>query len=409
MASQGERGSLGRSAATHNSVPSRAIETPRRRSAPPASKSQPESVPDEIDLVAQANADRPLRVARTIKSHGSYNPTRVSGERRVSLPTVVVSSLLVVLILGLVGVQAFVGLPGLAPWFTPAPAVAPATGAVNAVSEYLEALKAGDAAAALAMSRPKVRDMSCLTNEFLQATIAKNPISQIGNVKTLGEGSNTQQLVSASYQIGAEKITNWFNVDLIDGVWLLSEVTSSIDLSSVSPELTGLKLNGFAVSTDIITLFPGIYELTIENQWIEVAEDRLIVEAPRAGQSFFSAALLLTKTGSSEVSKAITTKLDTCLKTQELAPTGCGFGIRITSDKPIKKSTIRWKITAGENEVAKIKPALALGSVMQTRNYVNIEFAFRGIDESEWLWEGQSTVRVVMADLSQEEIAVVFA
>jgi hypothetical protein len=278
----------------------------------------------------------------------------------------------------------------------------------DAVQEYLEALAAGKAGPALALAQRVSADSVWLTDEVLRTSLEHTPISAISDVRAEGEGTDSHQLISASFLLGDQRVIGWFNVDLIEERWLLEDVTSTIDLSSVNPAEIGLKLNGIPVTTDQVTLFPGVYELSIESKWIELVQDRLVVESPSAGQSFFSTAPVLTEAGSKAVVDATRDQLASCLKIQELTPKGCGFGVKLTSSYPLRKQTITWKIVSGEKELTDLQPSLAVGTPLQTINYVNVSLSFRGVDEDDWVYEGKGTIRLVIADLSQEKVQVIF-
>ncbi|MDR1431533.1 MAG: hypothetical protein LBI99_05380, partial [Propionibacteriaceae bacterium] len=272
---------------------------------------------------------RPLRVAEIAPQRADYHPTRVHTERQIS-----VASLLWIAAVGAVAIAALVwqvlwGLPGLKPWFPLNPPPPPSQAAGTAVRSYLEALSAGDAGSALALAQRVGPDTSWLSDEVLQTSLAQAPLNVTTEVRAEGEGSDTHQLISANFLLGTQYVTGWFNVDLIEDEWLLEDVTSTIDLSSVNPAEIGLKLNGIPVTTDQVTLFPGVYELSIESKWIELVEDQLVVESPSAGQSFFSTAPVLTDAGGEAVVEATRKQLASCLKVQELAPKGCGFGVRL--------------------------------------------------------------------------------
>jgi hypothetical protein len=74
----------------------------------------------------------------------------------------------------------------------------------------------------------------------------------------------------------------------------------------------------------------------------------------------------------------------------------------------LREQTITWKVVSGERELTGLRPALAVGTPLQTVNYVNVGLEFRGVDEEEWVWEGKGSIRVVIADLSQEGVQVIF-
>jgi hypothetical protein len=356
----------------------------------------------------EAQDARPLRVAEAAPQRADYNPTRAHTERQISGVALLWLAALGAIVVVVLVWQSLWGLPGLKAWFPIDPPPPPAAAAGDAVQQYLEALAAGKAAPALALAQRVSPDSAWLTDEVLRTSLAQTPISAIGDVRAEGDGSDTHQLISASFLLGDQRVTGWFNVDLIEERWLLEDVTSTIDLSSVNPAEIGLKLNGIPVTTDQVTLFPGVYALSIESKWIELVQDRLVVESPSAGQSFFSTAPVLTDAGSEAVVEAARKQLTSCLKAQELTPKGCGFGILINSSSPVRKQTISWKVVSGEKEITNLQPAIAVGTPLQTVNYVNVSLSFRAVNEEDWVYGGKGAIRVVIADLSQETVQVIF-
>jgi hypothetical protein len=309
-------------------------------------------------------------------------------------------------------VQCFVGI-GSKPWVQFAPEVPADVAAGQVVTAYLQAIAQGDSPGALALTREQPTDVTWLDAEFLQEAVAAQPLTKISAVAAVGQGSDTRQLISAQYELGGTPITGWYFVDLVEGEWLLERATSTIDLSSVDPKQSGLRLNGRLVTQDKVTLFPGIYQLSLDNEWIAVSEDRIVVDAPSAGPGSFSSSPVLTEAGSKAVVAAVKKHLKTCLNAGSVSPPDCGFSLKVVHPEDPTRQVVmaeaKWTVTAGEEELTGLKPTLEVGHPLLTKNYVNVELQFAGVDTEDYQWAGEGVIRMVSANLAGEEVTVVFA
>ena len=138
------------------------------------------------------------------------------------------------------------------------------------VREYLSALAEGRAEDALVCSVVAPTNYDLLTDEVLAKSLVLGPITDI-SVETVFSRPERTSEVNASYKIGNETINFAFPVEKFHGSVCLSRVTQRLSSLLVQPYID-YAINGVPLreilpeSGELTELFPGSYELTIDNE-----------------------------------------------------------------------------------------------------------------------------------------------
>ncbi|GAA2097193.1 hypothetical protein GCM10009841_09360 [Microlunatus panaciterrae] len=218
----------------------------------------------------------------------------------------------------------------------------PATKASDAVKSYLEALAASNAQAALDLSEDQPADKTFLTNEVLQASNGRAPITAI-NVPEVAD--DNAYSVDATYKMGEESVTESFYVDKFDGKWKVKEAFAELDLSYTRDKSLPMIINGVEVKTDKVKLLPGSYEFTTGSKFIDYGSSNvLLVTSPSDYPNTSDIKASITEAGFSAFKKAAKDSMTACVKQKKLAPTGCPFAAKPTSQQKVDTKTIKWTL-----------------------------------------------------------------
>ena len=227
-----------------------------------------------------------------------------------------------------------------------------ATTAQAAVRGYLQALAAGNSADALSFATDPPSDTTFLTDDVLAASLAINPITFQQAVR---EDLSTQDYiaVTADYQIGSQSVDATYLTTLRDGYYFIDQVTAPVDLYAAYVSDIGMELNGVPLS--IISypyLFPGSYQLSIDNSMLTLTGGQFVVTDPMAYPPVDMSVELAADTPAQLASAAKTT-LDGCMAEKSLM-SDCGIGLPIifSEDKirDVDDSTVRWDFITGNSD-----------------------------------------------------------
>ena len=101
-------------------------------------------------------------------------------------------------------------------------------------------------------------------------------------------------------------------------------------------------INGVAVQTDEVHLFPGSYLLTSGNEYANYGNGALVVKHPNDYPNAYDLRPELTKAGADAFLDAAKAKLAACVKEQKLRPAGCAFfNLREREGQDIDEKTIK--------------------------------------------------------------------
>lgn len=247
--------------------------------------------------------------------------------------------------------------PGTSGGAASTPSAPPAAGAANAsdaVRSYLEALAAGKASTALALSSETPADKTFLTDAVLAESNARAPITKINVPAVSGDYVFS---VDASYTIGSEPINQKFSVTKVGNGYKVRQGYTDVDLKYVRSKTLPMMINKVAVKTDKVRLFPGSYDITSGNSLVNYGDtSTLTIKSPTDYASSLDLKPTLSKAGESTIIKAIQAKLASCAKSTELRPSGCPNAVQPTSSQKVDTSTIKWALD--KDSIANLEPEL---------------------------------------------------
>ncbi len=244
-------------------------------------------------------------------------------------------------------------------------------GPQEVVSDYFAALTAGDSKKALSYLDAKPADTTLLTDEALAASAAAGPIADV--VVTASEASRTAYSVpvTVEYTIGGEQVSGQFEaVDFErDGSWTLGRGTIDIyvgdDFSGLNPTV-----NGVAIDSDTITVFPGVVELAIDNaNYALTGTTTTIVSDPDDYSAEFDADVALSDAGLTTFRGAVNDAVTTCIASKSLVA-GCGIDLPdVLSDgtKIIDGTVTRTLRAETQATLANLEPEEIFGDPTQVR------------------------------------------
>jgi hypothetical protein len=276
-----------------------------------------------------------------------------------------------------------------------------------AVQGYLDALAQGDADTALAYAAVAPDDTSLLTRDVLAASLLRAPISDIRVAK--GTGSGTTDTIDASYKVGNRVVDASFPVVKAGADWRLAEVASAVDLSSVSPNLLALTLNGVPLAGTSLSLFPGSYLVAANDSRYTVSKGSFLVESPADPPQTSSMRLKLSTAGIAKVRSAAQKKFTSCLRARSLAPKGCGFGSYLPGNNKPRNSSIRWTVVKNGGAMRKLTPTADAANPAVVRDSVNVQVRVNLSSTNGRRWVGYSAIYQVLGDLSASGVKITFS
>ena len=270
------------------------------------------------------------------------------------------------------------GSPAADPTSTEAPKTSKPSDAVKA---YLDALAANNATQALALSKEVPADKTFLTDDMLKQSSTRAPITDINVPEVDGEYTYT---VSASYKVGKQAFNEDFSVEKSGNDWKVREGYVDMNLSSARNRTLPMLINGVAVKTDKVLLFPGSYEFTTGSKWVDYGnENTVVVGGPTDYPSASKIQPTLTETGYNEVIKLGKAALNACLKQKKQLPANCPNRTEAGSGQKIKQSTISWSL--GSDPWKNLKLTLDYDDPAQVRTYFSPVFHLKakGTDDGQ--------------------------
>lgn len=286
------------------------------------------------------------------------------------------------------------------------PSPAAAKYASDAVSGYLKALAAGDAATALSYAQVDPADKTFLTNDVLKATQAKGAITDINVPEVTGDSAYS---VAATYKIGTRSVSDEIRVIKVGDSWKLREVTEEVDFGYARAETLPMLIGGIELKQDKVELFPGAYEVTTGVENISYGTKNVVtVEAPGKYTSTVDLQPTLTSAGQAAFIKAARAKLASCLKQKALRPTGCGFGLNAPTGVKINLSTLSWTVDSKGDPFASVRPRLDYEdpAIGKGSPFISIKGRAKGTNGTSYV--GTTYITGMSADLTKDTISVTF-
>jgi hypothetical protein len=220
-----------------------------------------------------------------------------------------------------------------APQSTPRPS--------DAVAAYLQALAAGDAAAALSYAADPAPAGPLLTNEVLAESRDRAELSEI-DVPVVDD--QNAKSVSATYTLGSTVVNESFDVVKAAGTWKLSRAVKDIDLAFIVDGPVPVKINGVKVTEESVAVLPGSYQFTTGLPYVGFGSKNVVlVRSPYVDADTYNIQSKLTRSGKKAAIAAAKKSFYTCLKANSLTPKNCPQ--KFKSKYSYNKSTITWRRT----------------------------------------------------------------
>ncbi|HEX8343772.1 MAG TPA: hypothetical protein VF657_03360 [Actinoplanes sp.] len=278
----------------------------------------------------------------------------------------------------------------------------------DAVKLYLEALAAGKAETALALSDTQAADKTFLNDAVLADSNARAPITEINVPEVTDENAYS---LDASYRLGDQPVNESFNVKKAGSTWKVDEGFAEVNLTSLRKKTLPMVINKVPVTTDKIRLFPGSYVFTSGNANIDYGQENvLLVESPSAYPRTTGIEPTLTAAGIKAFDAAIVTKLQTCTPRGTLKPAGCPNAVRVASYQKVDTETVQWELDS--DPTANLKPRLDYENPAIAEASGSIPFKFKAtgtqFDREARFNSTVNAFAKVSANLTQTPIKVVF-
>jgi hypothetical protein len=221
------------------------------------------------------------------------------------------------------------------------------TSADAVVNAYLSAVAHGDASKATSYLSTKPVNSLLLTDAVLGQSNKQGPLT-ILTVKAGSSDISGTQNVAATYKIGDEQVSTSFTTAFTEGQWVIRDDPGRIGVGSLRAAGIPLYINGQLVpdTIDSLPAFPGTYELSTNNAYIDYASPSTLVvrssdEAPIIG----AVKLQLTDAGRTAALASVRTAVNACLAKKELQPGGCPQNIEPNPNEPVVKDSIVYTAT----------------------------------------------------------------
>lgn len=212
----------------------------------------------------------------------------------------------------------------------------------DAVRGYLQALADGDPDKAVGYLSDAPGDKTFLSKEVLAVSAKTAAISAV-DVPEVTDKYAYQ--VPAHYKLGTKDVTEDYNVSEVGGSWQLSRAVTQLDLSYQRDSGLAMTINGVAVKTDKVSLFPGHYTFGTGSDYVSYGSENSLT---LTGPSDYKSPRLeptITSAGKSAFVDATKKAFASCLAKHQLAPKGCPNRIAADKGQKFKESTVRWSVT----------------------------------------------------------------
>ena len=210
----------------------------------------------------------------------------------------------------------------------------------DAVVGYLTALSSGDAREALAYGQSQPTETSLLTDKALSKALKDAPLTGIEVAPVNGEN---EAAVEASFKLGKRSVTETFDVVKQEDAWKLRRVAAEVELEGVRNGAVPLLINGAKVSADLISLFPGSYEISTGLKYSDYGtESTILITSPSGFPDTSRLGVRINAKGKAAAVTAAKKSYTTCLKSDDPAPAKCPN--TWTDDRTKwRKGSVDWK------------------------------------------------------------------
>ncbi len=281
-----------------------------------------------------------------------------------------------------------------------------ATTSVAALQGYLDALAAGNAdkAKLYAMNAPE--DSPLLTTDFLKATVAKSPITEIQVDANKDVG--TSAYLSASYKLGSTVVQGNYQLTKVAKIWKLNSVVTSVDRPSYWGTL-GVTINGTAAPATKLVMFPGVYQLATGTTLLGFDQSTFTVNAPDEYIAALSSSEpALTDAGKKLMISKAQAWLTQCLAVQDVNPKDCGMNTPLSDGATLAPGSMKRTVDGSTAPFSDGTPRVSYDDPKKITlsSYVSIKVT--AADTAGYTYSGTTSVTDAVGTIDGDNITVVF-
>ena len=279
------------------------------------------------------------------------------------------------------------------------------TKATAALQGYLQALAAGDADKAKQYAMNPPADSPLLTNDFLAASIAKNPITEI-QVDPQND-SGTSAYLTANYKIGGKLVQGNYQLTKVAKLWKLNSVVTTVDRPTYWGTL-GVTINGTAAPTSQLSFFPGVYQFGTGTSLLAFEQPAFTVNSPGDYVSGLSTTgPALTDAGKKAMITTSQAWLTQCLAVQDTNPKDCGMNTPLPDGATLASGSLK-RVVDATTPFADATPRVSYDdpSKITLSSYATVKIT--AADTAGNTYSGSTSVTSAAGTIKGETITVVF-
>ncbi len=279
------------------------------------------------------------------------------------------------------------------------------TKSTAALQGYLQALAAGNADKAKQYATNPPADSPLLTNDFLAASIAKNPITEI-QVDPQND-SGTSANLTASYKVGGTLVQGNYQLTKVAKLWRLNTVVATVDRPTYWGTV-GVTINGTTAPTSQLSFFPGVFQLGTGTSLLAFDQPTFTVDSPGdhvAGLS--STGPALTDPGKKAMVAKSQEWLTQCLAIQDTNPKDCGMNTPLPDGATLAPGSLK-RVVDTTAPFADATPRVSYDdpSKITLSSYVTVKIT--AADTAGNTYSGSTSVTSAVGTIKGETITVVF-
>ncbi len=279
------------------------------------------------------------------------------------------------------------------------------TKSTAALQGYLQALAAGNADKAKQYAMNPPADSPLLTNDFLAASIAKNPITEIQVDPQNDSGASAY--LTANYKIGGTLVQGNYQLTKVAKLWRLNSVVTTVDRPTYWGTL-GVTINGTTAPTSQLTFFPGVYQLGTGTSLLGFADPAFTVGDPEeyiAG--FSSTGPALTDAGKKAMIAKSQEWLTQCQAIQDTNPKDCGMNTPLPGGATLAPGSIK-RVVVATAPFADATPRVSYDDPKKITLSSYVSLKITAADTAGNTYSGNTSVTSAVGTISGETITVVF-
>ena len=225
----------------------------------------------------------------------------------------------------------------------------------DAVRAYFDAIARGDSVTARGLLLDAPVDDRLLTDEAMRAAALAAPITDLTVTDPATPGGFSAE-IDVAYSIGGRDVSKTMTVVKDGNLWRLATGTATARLATLRPDEIGLTINGVAVTSDNVDLFPGGYTLGTTNPTFALSPKSFVVEGPSTPPDLYSAKVSLSSAALKGVQSAAKAAFAKCLSARHnLVDAKCGVNFLKPPGERVAKNAVSCTVKSGRASVDKAK------------------------------------------------------